>query len=411
MRSLFKHALSLSVMLVATAVHAQKLPVYHIYSGSTHAHTSYTESHGSQMTQIAGAKKYQEVDSMGVQRAINTTINPDWRKVQGPPSEHFALAKAKGYDFYIVTDHSQEAGFAPPSPGNPQWISTHEQAMKATDKNFVAIVGYEHSENDGPGPKGHLNVINSRSYLNALFPGIDIKSLYKWVDTVSSYGPGPVVATFNHPAADAWDKWAYRDEKVTDVFTMLEVINSNANIHYEAFVNALDAGWKVSPVCGNDNHGTAGISQQTSRTFVLATEKTQKAILEAMAARRTYASLEQNIQCRYTVNGAMMGATLKGGDTFKFDISISDPDTNKPQDWITKIEIMKDNGTVADTYVPSSPSHAVVWKPTVKNASAKYFFIRVWNAGGGDVVNGKAPADPQKPVAWLAPVWIDRGTY
>ena len=32
------------------------------------------------------------------------------------------------------------------------------------------------------------------------------------------------------------------------------------------------------------------------------------------------------------------------------------------------------------------------------------WLVRVWNAGGGDAPG----ADPAKPVAWLAPVWIDR---
>src|SRR5579884_3725761 len=101
---------------------------------------------------------------------------------------------------------------------------------------------------------------------------------------------------------------------------MLEVINSNNKIHYQGFLNALDKGWKVSPVCGNDNHGLTGIGKNTSRTFVLAKSKTKVAILEAMKNRRTYASLDGNLQCRYTVNGAIMGSTLNHPDTLRFDI-------------------------------------------------------------------------------------------
>jgi len=89
-------------------------------------------------------------------------------------------------------------------------------------------------------------------------------------------------------------------------------------------VSALDKGWKVSPVCGNDNHGFYGISHQTSRTFVLATNKTKVAILDAMKNRRTYASLDKNIQCQYTVNGSVMGSTLKAANDFTFDIAISE---------------------------------------------------------------------------------------
>lgn len=184
---------------------------------------------------------------------------------------------------------------------------------------------------------------------------------------------------------------------------MLEVINSNNKIHYAAFLAALDKGWKVSPVAGNDNHGLWGITHHTSRTFVLATRKTKAAILEAMQHRRTYASLEQNIQCQYTVNGAIMGSTLNRPTSFNFVISVSDPDTINPADKITKIDIVKDGGVVTQTFSPTT-AHTVTWNPTTNDATSKYFFVCVWNAGGGDARD----ADPTKPVAWLAPVWTGR---
>jgi hypothetical protein len=381
------------------------LTLYHIYAGNTHSHTSFTQSHGAQFKHLPGFKKFLSIDSNGVDHPINVELKPDWQKYQGPPSAHFAMAKANGYDFYITTDHSQEADFNPASPDNPAWVAAHRQAAAATDKNFVAISGYEHSENNGPVGKGHLNIINSASYINALAPGIDIPYLYKWLDTVSSYGGGPLVASFNHPGAHQYDDWAYRDPKVTDIITMLEVINSNTHIHYAGFINALDKGWKVSPVCGNDNHGILGIKNQTSRTFVLAKSKTKAAILEAMKNRRTYASLDQNIQCAYTVNGKIMGSTLHGNNkVFRFDIAISDPDTNNPEDKITRIDIVKDSGEVVQTYNVPTPAYTVRWKPVIKDAANKFFFVRIWNAGGGDAPH----ADPQKPIAWLAPVWTGR---
>lgn len=397
----------LSVTAVSYGQTTPLMPQYHIYAGSTHAHTSLTQSHGAQWDEIKGFKSYMSIDSEHVSHAANTTMKADADKYQGPPSVHFALAKADGYDFYVSTDHSQEASFHPTSTTNKNWISTHNDAIAATDKNFVAIAGYEHSENDGPGGKGHLNVINSASYLNALEPGIDIQYLYKWLDTVKSYGgKGPVVASFNHPGLNAYDSWKYRDPKVTDIITMLEVINSNTNIHYDPWIKALDAGWKVSPVCGNDNHGTMGIATQKSRTFVLATAKTQLAILDAMKNRRTYASLDNNIQCRYTVNGEIMGSTLKGPKEFKFDIEINDPDTSNPKDKITRIDIVKDNGVVVQTYDVPTPGYSVKWTPTITDATNKYFLVRVWSVGGGDAPQAKLT--PDKPMAWLAPVWTGR---
>jgi hypothetical protein len=185
---------------------------------------------------------------------------------------------------------------------------------------------------------------------------------------------------------------------------MFEVINSNSHIHEEGFINALDKGWKVSPVSGNDNHGTSGIARDTSRTFVLATSRTKIAILNAMQHRRTYASLDTNIQCRYSVNGSIMGSTLARPNIFKFDIQISDPETTEPKDRITKIEILKDHGEVVQSYIPDALDYRVSWSQTIADSTSKYFFVRVWNASGGDA----SGANPAKPIAWLAPVRTGR---
>lgn len=377
---------------------------YNIYSGSTHAHTIFTTSHGAHWDRKPGYDRFMYVDSQHVSRSQNTVLKADWHKHQGLPSDHFDLAKANDYDFYITTDHSQEASYHPSSPISAGWVTTKQQAVEATDSSFVALVGYEHSENDGPGGKGHFNVINTSTYLNALEPGVDLPYLYKWLGTVQPNGEGPVVATFNHPGRHGYDDWAQDDAQVTNVITMLEVINSNNRIHYQGFINALDNGWKVSPVSGNDNHGLGGIRNNTSRTFVLATSKTKAAILDAMKNRRTYASLEQNIRGIYTVNGVVMGSTFERPKDFKFNILIEDPDLADPLDKITKIDIVSNNGEVVQTHTPSISTHSVQWKTTIRDSASTYFFVRVWNAGGGDA----SGADSTKPVAWLAPVWTGR---
>lgn len=341
------------------------LETYHFYRGNTHAHTSYTVTHGEQVKSNDPSKN-------------------------GPPKEHHRRAKAAGYDFYVTTDHSQEIPFDPTSPTNPAWLDTKQQALDATDNTYVGLAGYEHSENNGPDGKGHFNVINSSDYLDALEPGIGVQEFYKWLKTQ----PGAVVS-FNHPSPGSYNGFAYRDAEITDIITMLEVINSNKNIHYPAFVAALDKGWKVSPVCGNDNHGFWGITRHTSRTVVLARNKTREGIIEAMKNRRTYATLDTNLEAKYTVNGAIMGSTLNSPSTFKFTISINDPDTTDEKNRISKIDIVTDKGSVVQTENPA-PAHSVTWSPTIENTTSKYFFVRVWNAGSPD------------PIAWLPPIWTGR---
>src|SRR5579871_3140451 len=106
---------------------------YHIYVGSTHAHTSNTWSHGEQFLSAkekgkqkgGGAEKESglAVSPDGVQGpSASQVLKPDWRKSQGSPAEHYALARTNGHDFYTVTDHSQEATFSPVSPNNPAWV-------------------------------------------------------------------------------------------------------------------------------------------------------------------------------------------------------------------------------------------------------------------------------------------------
>lgn len=378
-------------------------PELNIYSGSTHAHSIYSMSHGEHL-QKTGEGKVMLVDSNYLNRPAPTVkLKPEWSRAQGQPEDHFKKAKNSGYDFYIVTDHSQEEAFFPSHPFNTAWIITQDQAKKISDDQFLGLVGYEHSENNDAVGKGHINVINSAAYINALEPGIDLKRLYAWLKEVPAYSDGPVVASFNHPGPKQYNNFSWRDDAVTDIITMLEVINSNKRIHYDGFISALDKGWKVSPVCGNDNHGLSGIDKFTSRTFVLSKSLAKKDILEAMKNRRTYAATEQNIQCRYTVNGQIMGSDVPKSNTYKFDIHISDPDNNIPEDKITKIDIIKDGGQLVEEHIPA-PGHTIRWSPTIKDTNAKYFFVRVWNAGGGDLKD----SDPKQPVAWLAPVWTGR---
>ena len=99
-----------------------------------------------------------------------------------------------------------------------------------------------------------------------------------------------------------------------------------------------------------------------------------------------------------------MGSTLAQTNSYKFDIQISDPDTSEPKDKITRIEIVKDHGEVVQSYTPDTPGYNASWSPTITDSTSRYFFVRVWNAGGGDAPG----ANPAKPIAWLAPVWTGR---
>lgn len=412
--------------LVLTKSQAQKKVQYNIYRGNTHAHTSYTWSHGEHLAKsdckgisvFAGDFNKDSVDQWKSGYVKDSAcpailiirssqypgpgvpLKKDWDKVQNPPAAHYALAKKKGYDFYITTDHSQEYIFNPPSVDNPAWLDTKKAVREISDSSFTAIRGYEHSENNGPDGKGHFNVYNTAEYLNALDPEVSLQFFYNWLKSARPDGDAPVVACFNHPNATQYDDWAFRDDSITNIITTLEIINSNKSIHEKGYIAALDKGWKVSPVCGNDNHGLTGIKNHTSRTFILAEQNNKKELLDAMKHRRTYASLDSNIQCRYWVNGRIMGSDIPAAKKYTLELELNDPDTEKTSDRITKVEIVGEGGKIIKSYEPKAAQH-ISWKFTLKDFRSKYLFIKIWNEGGGDLKN----ADPSQPIAWLAPVW------
>ena len=404
LKNLFPVLLIIAFCLNAGAQTSEPVPAseYKIYMGNTHSHTSYTWSHGSQwqkggMEVINGVSHPKKTD----------VLKPNWKDVQGPPSRHFELAKANGFDFYVITDHSQEAAFHPTSPDNPAWLDVKRSAAAATDANFVGIAGFEYSENDGPDGKGHINVINSDTYLNALEKGMDLHYLYKWLPKAKPNGAGTVVASFNHPGPDQYNGFDFRTPDVTEKIAMFEIVTGAyfKENRFKAYINALNKGWKVAPNAVLDNHGTDAIKTAKTRTYVLATARTKEAILDAMKNRRVYAALCKTLECRYTVNGQVMGSTLAAParGELQFDIYINDTKTGDPARKITKIEILSDGGKVVKTHEPK-PAHTVRWKPLLKEATGKYYFVRVWSAGGGD---GKDP-HPNEPVAYLAPVWTGR---
>ncbi len=347
---------------------------YSVYFGSTHAHTTYTSSHGS--------------------------VPPD----NGPPIEHFNLAKnaANNMDFYVTTDHSQEVAFEPTNANNAAWLDTKADAAQATDSGFVGLAGYEHSENNGgPNPgTGHINVMNTATYLDALETGIDLPYLYNWLEnTAQPNGAGlPIVASFNHPGLTQYNSWAYRTAGVTDIITMLEVINSNDTVYEASYRAANNAGWKVSPTSGNDNHGFWGLNWSgtvhNSRVGVLATALTKAGILDAMKNRRTFATRNKNLALHYTANGVIMGSTLSTPGTITFVVTATDPDTGTNNN-ITLIEIVRPDGTVAASFTPPANTFAVNWTSSaISVGTHKYFYVRARNAEFGAAA-----------MAWAAPIW------
>lgn len=315
----------------------------------------------------------------------NTHSHTGFSDGKGTPAEMIELAEKNGFDFYAVTDHAlaKYAGYTPEN-----YETTKREADRLTRDGFVVIPGFEYSENDGPGAKGHANVLNAASTLDATGPNCDYPRFFNWLIHDQTQ---PVVVSFNHAGPKTYAEWNFGTDVQPDCVALFEIINSGKPREKDYFV-ALDHGWRVAPVAALDNHGPNPISTSKYRTGVLATELTRDALIQAMLDRHVYATWDQNLQVTCYVNGVLSGAVLPKAKSLSWTIQVKDPDTDSPGDKITQIKIVGPQGAVVAEQ--SFDSHSVTWKTTT-SGDLPYYFAMVYAA---DKTDG--------PTAYASPVWL-----
>jgi hypothetical protein len=306
---------------------------------------------------------------------------------------------ANGYDFYAITDHTQEPTLQPVSADNPAWNATLRAAEKYDDHpDFVALAGFEYSRNtNDDGGNGHINVINVSEYVNAdhgqrgpapPWPEANwsIPKFYDWLKSAPRPhgGKGYMVAGFNHPSPNQYNNWDHIDDEIAGLISTFEVHTNYSRIRWEAYIRALNKGWKVSPIGVHDNHGYGAIDNpaQHPPTLVLATELTREAITRAMRQRRTFASWIQGVDLRYAVNGFVMGSTLGSPEKFNFNIRIKTrPD--HPDERVRRIQILRDHREGADDVeiiaeaMFDGDKDEIVWTPVIAADGARFYLLRI----------------------------------
>jgi hypothetical protein len=323
-------------------------PEMHHYFGNPHSHTSFSDGKGELVDLVA-------------------------------------LAEKNGFDFYAVTDHALTKY---PGYTAANYEFTKRQADRLTHEGFVVIAGFEFSENDGPGAKGHAGALNAAGTLNATGPDCDYPRFFDWLGHNQAT---PVVVSFNHAGAKTYNGWNFGTKVQPEVVALFEVINSGKP-HEDGFRAALDHGWRVAPVGALDNHGPGRITDSEYRTGVLAKALTRDAIIGAMLQRHVYCTWDKNLKVTCTVNGVLSGAVLPKGKPLKWVIWVEDPDTNAPNDKITRIEIIGPEGKAVAG--KDFDGHSVRWE-TETAGEGPYYFATVYAA---DKTDG--------PTAYASPVWL-----
>ena len=294
----------------------------------------------------------------------NTHSHTSFSDGKGELPDLIALAEKTGFDFYAVTDHAltKYPGYTPEN-----YAFTKQQADRLTNKRFVVIAGFEFSENDGPGAKGHANVLNAASTLNATGPDCNYPKLFSWLKQNQAT---PVVVSFNHAGPKTYNGWDFGTQEQPDSVALFEVINSGKP-REEGYFAALDHGWRMAPVGALDNHGPGRITEFEFRTGVVAPELTREAIIQAMLDRHVYCTWDKNLKVTCRVNGVLSGAVLPKGKSLTWDIQVDDPDANVPNDKITRIEIVGPAGKVVAGQ--NFDTHSVRWETETSGDCALLF--------------------------------------
>lgn len=166
--------------------------------------------------------------------------------------------------------------------------------------------------------------------------------------------------------------------------------SGNAVFEY-VYSLALDNGFCVSPTSSSDCHGPKwGYDVWPGKTVIMAYEKSKEAFLDALWARRFYATESGNIKLTYSVNGHTAPCTVPLTDTYKFHIEVSyfhDDPTTTP----TVCRVMSDYGRILAEYRNVDFSS---FDFEIKSNSARYFYLRF--------------ADEGKRRTWSVPVWTGR---
>ncbi|MDF2881093.1 MAG: cell wall binding protein [Clostridiaceae bacterium] len=333
---------------------------YSLYFGQLHSHTGYSDG--------------QET--------------PDY-------AYNYAKDTAK-VDFLAVTDHSNSLDSASTSTitdgsKSPEWINGHSAADKYTDGNFVGIYGYEMTWSNGI---GHINTFNTPGFESrdtAKYKAADgLKQYYDVLkqcpDSISQLNhPGPTFGDFND--------FAYYDPEIDKEISLIEVGNGEGAVRsngyfpsYEFYTRALDKGWHLSPTNNQDNHLGKWGNANTARTVVLTDTLTRDNIYDAMRNMRTYATEDNDLHIKYTLNGEVMGTIFpEKPASVDIKVDLEDPD-NEP---LGKVSVISNGGKIVASKTLSTSKESVEF---LLPPDYSYYYIRVDEA--------------DKDIAVTAPVWI-----
>jgi hypothetical protein len=376
---------------------ASTLP-YTIYYGNLHSQTNHSDG-GTPVASCGGSERPQ-AGSLG-------------------PADAYAMMKNRaGGDFLLTSEHNHmydgstgTNASANPVAANNLFASGLAAASnyRTANPDFLALYGNEWGVISNG---GHLNIINpdvlpSWEYnaSNQLIGGVaTAKSNYANIYSVMKQRGW--IGQFNHPSSSqfaiAGAGMAY-DANGAEVMVLAEVLNSSAfstnttetETGRSSFVGAwntlLERGYKLAPTTNQDNHcANWGLSFR-NRTGVLLPNTSSLSVanfINALKARRTFASEDKNAQLVLTANGNLMGETFTNNGSLTLTANYASSAGGS----VSRVQFYQGvpgrNGTVTRLFEGAGTT-------TFTPSRGAHFYYAIVTEADGDRL-------------WSAPVWVNQ---
>ncbi len=306
----------------------------------------------------------------------------------GTPEAYFRYARdTAGLDVVALTDHDHlGVQRLDESPGRWQTIRAHTQSFHQPHR-FVTLLGFEWTN----WVYGHRHVLyfdDRGDVFSAMNPSFETPQLL-WGALRSS---GASALTFAHHSAGgpiATDWSIPPDPQFEPVTEVVSIHGSSESPDAPTVIknsvagnfvrDALDRGYRLGFVGSGDTHdGHPGVTQvgyaSGGLAAIAATRLTRDGVLEALRARRVYATSGQRIVLRAQLNGRPMGSS--------FDLGAAKRETGRLRVSafgtapIVRIDLVGSSGVI-ESIAGSDGEELQFQRPGIEMRAGDYLYVRV----------------------------------
>ncbi len=291
-------------------------------------------------------------------------------------------------DYVGVSDHDGSLTI-----GELRWSESIVDNLTEPGK-FLSFYEFEASKGWAKAGYGHWTVIMENPcevfrYQNGMKPVALFEFARKCQAVVIPHHVAIKWAPYNWDYFDAVTEPVFEICSIHGIFENQDYWQDTTRIVRQHFIqDGLQRGYRFGFVGGSDFHNCfSAIVNEHGITGVYAPALTREAILEAMRARRTFATTGSRMILDFRCNGRLMGEEITGADSLVFTGYIASPDT------VVSVEIISSSGTI---YRDSTSAPEVRLREVVREVPREgYYYLRVHTSGGD--------------IGWSSPIWIVSG--